>query len=93
MKSTWLAGTVVAFVITGAQAQTAPMTSASDAMPMPASGAKAMKKKPMRARVTGGPGYVSESAAPASGTTMAAPKPRATVTGGPGGTAGTPSTK
>ena len=35
-------------------------------MDMPASGAKMTKmKKPMKARVTGGPGYVSESAATA----------------------------
>ena len=42
----------------GALAQGA---SAAAPMDMPASGAK--MKKPMKARVTGGPGYVSESAA------------------------------
>ena len=60
---------------------------------MAASGAK--MKKPMKARVTGGPGYVSE-ATPASGASapMAMPmKKRARVTGGPGGTAGTPDVK
>lgn len=62
---------------------------AQDSSDSAASGVKA--KKPMRARVTGGPGYVSE-AAPASGSSgsTAPTKKKARVTGGPGGTAGTP---
>ncbi len=73
-----------------AQGVLAQGASAAAPMDMPASGAK--MKKPMKARVTGGPGYVSESAAPpASGASMPmTTKKRARVTGGPGGTAGTP---
>lgn len=54
----------------------------------------ATMKKPMKARVTGGPGYVSESATTsasgASASTSMPTKKKARVTGGPGGTAGTP---
>jgi hypothetical protein len=74
-----------------AAAQTAaPMASASgaSAMATPASGAKVKRK----ARLTGGPGYVSESGATpaASAASSGTGKKRARVTGGPGGTAGTP---
>ena len=61
---------------------------------MAASGAK-MKATP-RARVTGGPGYVSESTGTAPSSASSAPmtmkKHKVRVTGGPGGTAGTPDT-
>ena len=81
-------GIAVSGIALGALAQ-----SASGVAPMatPASGAK--MKKPVKARVTGGPGYVSEAAVtPASGASapMAPMKKKARVTGGPGGTAGTP---
>ncbi len=57
---------------------------------MAAASAGKKMKKPLRARVTGGPGYVSEAAPSASAASGVAPGKRARVTGGPGGTAGTP---
>jgi len=79
---------------------TAPMTAPSGtgaltAQTPNASGAKTGQRK-SRARVTGGPGYVSQggaTAASAPGNAAAAKGVRARVTGGPGGTAGSISGK
>ncbi|MDQ6627063.1 MAG: hypothetical protein M3Z29_01205 [Pseudomonadota bacterium] len=83
--------------VAAAGAQT-PMAGGASAAATSASMApgKTKAKAPV-ARVTGGPGYVSEgSAGAASATTgdgsMPTTKKRARVTGGPGGTAGTPET-
>ena len=95
---TWAARSLaLGIAVSGfAQASIAQSASSAASMDMPASGAKMTKmKKPMKARVTGGPGYVSESAATAasgSSAPMVPMKKKARVTGGPGGTAGTPDT-
>jgi hypothetical protein len=70
-----------------ARAQATATAPAANPVTEPASAAKA--KRIPRARVTGGPGYVSEGGKPASGAAASAPtkRVRARVTGGPGGTA------
>ena len=70
-----------------AHAQATTPAPAATSMAEPASAAKA--KRVPRARVTGGPGYVSEGGKPASGVAASGPakRVRARVTGGPGGTA------
>ncbi len=90
---TWAARSLALGLAVSGFAQASIAQSASSAAPMatPASGAK--MKKPMKARVTGGPGYVSESSASPASSASAPTTPmkkKARVTGGPGGTAGTP---
>jgi hypothetical protein len=87
MKTSRLAAAIATITLSLPFAVHAQATAPAGATPAVADAASGAKKKAPHARVTGGPGYVSESGAPASAASSSDAKHRARVTGGPGGTA------
>jgi hypothetical protein len=90
MKTACFPAAIAALALALPPALHAQGTAPTGAAPMTDAASGAKVKKAPRARVTGGPGYVSESGAPASAASASGTKHRARVTGGPGGTAPSP---